>query len=87
MMPVLPPLAQVLRALRAEQGVDQLALALAMNCADATYLSRLENGRRTNPSASFLRRYVFAYTLLGCPLSTEQCARLAAVILAAPLAA
>lgn len=86
-MAELPPLAQILRALRAEQGVDQLDLALAMNCADATYLSRLENGRRTNPGAAFLRRYEFAYTLLGRPLSDEQRARLATALLGAPLAA
>lgn len=86
-MSALPPLATALRALRAEQGLDQLDLALAMNCADATYLSRLENGRRTNPSAAFLRRYVSAYTLLGHPLSDEQRARLVAAVLASPLAA
>lgn len=34
-MSSLPPLARVFRALRAEQGVDQLDLELAMNCADA----------------------------------------------------
>lgn len=86
-MSSLPPLARVFRALRAEQGVDQLDLALAMNCVDATYLSRLENGRRTNPSAAFLRRYVFAYTLLGHPLSDEQRSRLVGAVLASPLAA
>lgn len=58
-----------------------------MSCADATYLSRLENGRRTNPSAAFLRRYVFAYTLLGRPLSDEQRDRLADAVPAVPLAA
>lgn len=79
-----PSLSQVLRALRAEQGVDQLDLALAMDCGDATYISRLENGRRTNPTAAFLRRYVFAYTLLGRPLSDDQRRRLADAVLRSP---
>jgi DNA-binding XRE family transcriptional regulator len=73
-------LARVLRAIRAEQGVDQLRLAHAMGAGDATYLGRLENGRSTNPSAACLRRYVFAYTLLGRPLTKEQVAQLASAV-------
>jgi transcriptional regulator with XRE-family HTH domain len=80
-------LARTLRALRAEQGIDQLALAIAMGVGDAGYLSRLENGRRSNPSHEYLRRYVLAYERLGRPLNEAQLARLAnAVLRAAPAA-
>lgn len=81
----LPPLANVLRSLRAEQGVDQLRLALAMNSVPA-YLSKLENGHRSNPGARFLRRYAEAYTLLGRPLTAAQRETLATAVLAVPAA-
>ena len=74
-------LAEVLRGLRAEKGVGQLELALAMDGA-AGYLSRLENGRSTNPGARFLARYAAAYAALGHPLTDGQRALLADVLLA-----
>lgn len=75
MPPELEPLARTLRSLRAEQGLEQLQLALAMH-ADEAYLSRLENGWRRNPGRDFLRRYIEAYAALGRPLSAAQRARL-----------
>jgi transcriptional regulator with XRE-family HTH domain len=79
----LPPLARVLRELRAEQGVDQLDLALAIGASDGSYLSRLENGRAVNPSATFLARYVDAFRILGHALGDDQRERLAAAVLVA----
>lgn len=69
-------LARVLRCLRAEQQVDQLRLALAMGSSDASYLSKLENGRSRNPSVQMLGRIVTAYADLGRPLSAAQSERL-----------
>jgi transcriptional regulator with XRE-family HTH domain len=80
-------LAHVLRTLRADQQVDQLQLALAMGAGGASYLSKLENGRRVNPGRSFLRRYVAAYALLGRPLNDAQRDLLANAVLARPEAA
>lgn len=46
-------LAHVLRGIRAEQDLSQLALVLAMGCTSTRYLSGLENGRCSNPSRAF----------------------------------
>lgn len=73
-------LANVLRTLRAESGLSQLALALATGAGNATYLCKLENGRAWNPSRAFLRRYIAAYTMLGCALTPAQIARLMTAI-------
>ncbi len=64
-----------------------LDLALAMRGRAATYLSRLQNGHRDNPSRMFLSRYVLAYSVLGRPLNDGQLARLSSAVLAAPAAA
>ena len=83
----LPPLALTMRALRAEHGLCQLELAIAMGSTDASYLGKLENGRRMNPGQRFMQRYVRAFTLLGRPLTAAQRARLADALLALPRAA
>lgn len=80
-------LSYVLSTLRAQQGLSQLQLAQAMGATSPSYLSKLENGRRTNPSRQFVRNYIAAYTLLGRPLSPEQRAELTGVLLALPEAA
>jgi transcriptional regulator with XRE-family HTH domain len=77
----LGPLARELRSLRAEQEVEQLDLAVAVGAGDGSYLSKLENGRATNPSAAFLARYVAGYRMLGRPLTAEQRQRLMAAAL------
>lgn len=73
-------LANVMRTLRAEQGISQLALANAMGASSTAYLSKLENGGRMNPSRSLLRRYIAAFALLGRALTSEQIAALTAAV-------
>lgn len=75
-------LAYALSTLRAQQGLTQQQLALAMGASSASYLSKLETGRCDNPSARYIRRYLAAYGLLGHPLSAEQRSAISAVLYA-----
>lgn len=69
---------QALRAVRIQQGIDQLSLGIALGASDASYICRLERGVRTNPSFAFTRRLTRAFAELGCALSRPQVARLVA---------
>jgi transcriptional regulator with XRE-family HTH domain len=75
-------LAYVLSTIRAQHGLSQLQVSLAMGASSTSYLSKLENGHRTNPGRRFLRRYVAAFALLGHPLDAYEHAALAGALLA-----
>lgn len=75
-------LAHALSTVRAQQGLSQLQLALAMGAGSTSYLSKLENGRCRNPGRLFLRQYVAAYGILGRPLAPAQRDLIANAVLA-----
>ena len=86
-MPGERTLAHALSTLRAQQGLTQMQVSLAMGAGSTSYLSKVENGQRANPSRRFIARYFAAFELLGRPITLEQRAAITGALWALPAAA